>query len=122
MAGAAGRAARKSAPARPFTGETQASIAAAVAGVLAPALLGEDPLRREALRAAMDRRLVGDNRAEAGRGSAPVRRAGGAPPRPRPRGGRRAPAAPDPPRPPGAGGGGGGRAPPPPRLVRSHPG
>jgi len=47
-----------------FSGETQASIAAAVAGVLAPALLGEDPLRREALRAAMDRRLLGNNGAK----------------------------------------------------------
>lgn len=48
-----------------FSGETQGSIVAAIAGVLAPALLGEDPMRREALRAAMDRRLLGNNGAKA---------------------------------------------------------
>jgi muconate cycloisomerase len=48
-----------------FSGETQGSIVAAIAGVLAPAILGEDPMRREALRAVMDRRLLGNNGAKA---------------------------------------------------------
>ena len=47
-----------------FSGETQASLVAAIAGVLAPALVGEDPLRREALRAVMDRTLPGNNGAK----------------------------------------------------------
>src|SRR5574341_2458455 len=47
-----------------FSGETQGSSVAAIAGYLAPALLGEDPLRREALRAAMDQRLLGNNGAK----------------------------------------------------------
>lgn len=48
-----------------FSGETQASITAAIDGFLAPAIVGEDPRRREALRAAMDRRLHGNNGAKA---------------------------------------------------------
>lgn len=47
-----------------FSGETQGSIVAAIAGYLAPAILGEDPMRREALRAAMDQRLLGNNGAK----------------------------------------------------------
>jgi muconate cycloisomerase len=48
-----------------FSGETQGSIVAAVTGYLAPALVGEDPMRREALRAVMDARLLGNNGAKA---------------------------------------------------------
>jgi L-alanine-DL-glutamate epimerase-like enolase superfamily enzyme len=48
-----------------FSGETQGSMMAAITGFLAPALVGEDPMRREALRAAMDRRLLGNNGAKA---------------------------------------------------------
>jgi muconate cycloisomerase len=48
-----------------FSGETQGSIMAAIEGYLVPAVLGEDPMRREALRAAMDRRLSGNNGAKA---------------------------------------------------------
>ena len=48
-----------------FSGETQGSIAAAIAGYLAPALVGEDPMRREALRAVMDERLLGNPGAKA---------------------------------------------------------
>ena len=48
-----------------FSGETQGSIVAAITGFLAPAILGEDPMRREALRAAMDQRLRGNNGAKA---------------------------------------------------------
>jgi len=48
-----------------FSGETQGSIVAAIAGFLAPAVLGADPRRREALRTAMDRRLLGNHSAKA---------------------------------------------------------
>jgi muconate cycloisomerase len=48
-----------------FSGETQGSIVAAVAGSLGPALVGEDPMRREALRAVMDQRLLGNHGAKA---------------------------------------------------------
>jgi muconate cycloisomerase len=48
-----------------FSGETQGSIVAAIDGFLAPALLGEDPMRREALQAAMERRLLGNHGAKA---------------------------------------------------------
>jgi muconate cycloisomerase len=48
-----------------FSGETQGSIVAAVTDYLAPALVGEDPMRREALRAVMDGRLLGNNGAKA---------------------------------------------------------
>jgi len=48
-----------------FSGETQGSIMAAIDGFLAPAILGEDPMRREALRAAMERRLAGNHGAKA---------------------------------------------------------
>jgi muconate cycloisomerase len=48
-----------------FSGETQGSILAAIDGFLAPAIVGEDPRRREALYAAMDRRLLGNHGAKA---------------------------------------------------------
>ncbi|HET9491425.1 MAG TPA: enolase C-terminal domain-like protein [Methylomirabilota bacterium] len=48
-----------------FSGETQGSMMSAITGYLAPVLVGEDPMRREALRAAMDRRLLGNNGAKA---------------------------------------------------------
>jgi muconate cycloisomerase len=48
-----------------FSGETQGSLLAAIDGFLAPAILGEDPMRREALWAAMDRRLSGNHGAKA---------------------------------------------------------
>jgi muconate cycloisomerase len=48
-----------------FSGETQGSILAAIDGYLAPAVLGEDPMRREALAAAMERRLLGNHGAKA---------------------------------------------------------
>jgi L-alanine-DL-glutamate epimerase-like enolase superfamily enzyme len=48
-----------------FSGETQGSIVAAVEGFLGPALVGEDPTRREALALAMDRRLHGNHGAKA---------------------------------------------------------
>lgn len=48
-----------------FSGETQGSLVAAIDGFLGPAILGEDPRRREALWAAMDRRLQGNNGAKA---------------------------------------------------------
>ncbi len=48
-----------------FSGETQGSIMAAIGGFLAPAILGEDPMRREALGAAMGRRLAGNHGAKA---------------------------------------------------------
>lgn len=48
-----------------FSGETQGSLLAAIEGFLAPAIIGEDPMRREALWAAMDRRLHGNHGAKA---------------------------------------------------------
>lgn len=48
-----------------FSGETQGSIVAAIEGFLAGAILGEDPMRREALHAAMERRLQGNHGAKA---------------------------------------------------------
>jgi len=48
-----------------FSGETQGSIVAAIDGFLAPAILGEDPMRREALQATMERRLQGNHGAKA---------------------------------------------------------
>ena len=48
-----------------FSGETQGGILAAIDGFLAPALLGEDPMRREALAAAMERKLAGNHGAKA---------------------------------------------------------
>ncbi len=48
-----------------FSGETQGSLLAAIEGFLAPAILGEDPMRREALCAAMERRLHGNHGAKA---------------------------------------------------------
>lgn len=48
-----------------FSGETQGSILAAIDGFLAPAIMGEDPMRREALAAAMERRLQGNHGAKA---------------------------------------------------------
>ncbi len=48
-----------------FSGETQASLLRAIRGSLGPALLGEDPMRREALGAAMDARLADNHGAKA---------------------------------------------------------
>ncbi len=48
-----------------FSGETQGSIVAALEGFLVPAIRGEDPLRREALQAVMERRLSGNHGAKA---------------------------------------------------------
>lgn len=48
-----------------FSGETQGSIVAAVAEILGPAIVGEDPMRREALHAVMDARLLGNQGAKA---------------------------------------------------------
>lgn len=48
-----------------FSGETQGSIMAAIDGFLAPAIVGEDPMRREALQTAMERRLAGNHGAKA---------------------------------------------------------
>jgi muconate cycloisomerase len=48
-----------------FSGETQGSMVAAIDRVLGPTIRGEDPMRREALRATMDRRLTGNPGAKA---------------------------------------------------------
>jgi muconate cycloisomerase len=55
----------ESASAPTFSGETQASMTAAIEQFLAPAIRGEDPMRREALHVAMDRRLLGNPGAKA---------------------------------------------------------